>query len=65
MVSVLSKTARTVSWPDIIESNFLASGDVIPITLKNGDRVDLEVAHDEKGEQFISKNQSSEEEAAS
>lgn len=53
MVSVLSKTARTVSWPDIIEFDFLASGDVIPITLKNGDRVDLEVAHDEKGEQFI------------
>ena len=53
MVSVISKIGRTVSWADIVEFDSLASGDVISITLKNDERVNLEVAHDEKGEQFI------------
>lgn len=53
MVSVISRISRTVSWSDIVEYNLLASGDVIPIILKNGERVDLEVAHDERGEQFF------------
>lgn len=53
MVSVISKIGRTVSWADIVEFDSLASGDIITITLKNDERVDLEVAHDEKGEQFI------------
>ncbi len=53
MVSVISKTIKTVSWADIVDSNFLISGDIIPITFKNGEQVDLEVAYDERGEQFI------------
>lgn len=53
MVSVISQIGRTVSWEDIVEFDTLASGDIIPITLKNGERVDLEVGCDEKGEQFI------------
>lgn len=31
----------------------LASGDIIPITLKNGENIELIVAHDERGEQFL------------
>lgn len=53
MVSVISRIGRTVSWSDIVEYDSLASGDVITITLKNDERVDLEVAHDERGEQFF------------
>ncbi len=53
MVSVISKIGRTVSWADIVEFDPLASGDTIMITLKNGERVELEVSHDERGEQFI------------
>ncbi len=53
MVSVISKTIKPVSWADIVDFNLLISGDIIPITFKNGEQVNLEVAHDERGEQFI------------
>lgn len=53
MVSIISRVARTASWEDIVEFGSLASGDIIVITLKNEERVDLEVAHDESGQQFF------------
>ena len=53
MISVLAKVARTTTWKDILPENYLDSGDIIPITLKSGEQVELEVAHDESGKQFI------------
>lgn len=53
MVSVISTNTQTVSWSDIVDYDLLASGDIIPITLKNGESLELIVAHDERGEQFI------------
>ena len=53
MVSLISTTSQTVSWSDIVDYDLLASGDIIPITLKNGENIELIVAHDERGEQFI------------
>lgn len=53
MVSLSSTTYQTVSWSDIVDYDLLASGDIIPITLKNGEIIELIVAHDERGEQFI------------
>lgn len=53
MVSLISTTSQTVSWNDIVDYDLLASGDIIPITLRNGENIELIVAHDERGEQFL------------
>lgn len=53
MISITSQIPRTSSWEDIVNFDSLASGDIIAITLKDGTNLDLEVAHDEKGKQFI------------
>ena len=53
MISIISKVSRTATWADVAEFDDLSSGDVIAITLKSGERVELEVAHDESGKRFF------------
>ncbi len=53
MVSITSKVTYQMTWDDIVNSNCLSSGDIIPIKLKTGEPVELQVAHDEKGKQFL------------
>lgn len=53
MISIVSKVGRTATWADVAEFDDLSSGDVIAIALKSGERVELEVAHDESGKRFF------------
>ena len=53
MVSITSRTTYRTTWDDIVNSNCLSSGDIIPITLKTEEPVELQVALDESGKQFL------------
>ena len=54
MIEVITTSKRQSTWADLKANECeLRSGDIIPVTLKNGEEIDVEVAHDETGKTFF------------
>ena len=41
------------TWEKLKKANHLPSGSIIPVELKNGDKIELDIARDEKGKVFF------------
>ena len=52
-MKVIVKMQMNTTWEKLKNGEHLQSGTIIPVELKNGDKIELDVAHDKKGKRFF------------